>query len=190
MTMQGEKMKKHVLIPIADGTEEMEAVTIIDVLRRAGCEVTVASVGEQFKVTASRGVKIEADAMIGKCKDKEYDLIVLPGGLPGADHLRDCADLIEMLKAQKAAGRLYAAICASPAVVLVPHGLLEGKKATCYPSCQDELPDLVPDKRVVVDGNCITSLGPGSAVEFALELVRQLFDVETMQKVAGPMCVK
>lgn len=180
-------MPKKVLIPIADGTEELEAVTIIDVLRRAECDVTVASVGN-LQVTASRGVKLVADATIDDCKDMAYDLIALPGGLPGADHLRDCPALIDLLKAQKDSGRLYAAICASPAVVLVPHGLLAEKKATCYPSCQDQLPHLLADRRVVVDGNCITSLGPGSAIEFALELVRQLFDDAKMKNVAGPMC--
>ena len=88
-----------------------------------------------------------------------------------------------MLKSQKQAGRLYAAICAAPAVALAPHGLLDGKKATCYPSCADALPDRTQaDQRVVVDGNCITSQGPGTALEFAIELVRQLAgDVKARQ---------
>lgn len=182
-------MKKRVLVPIADGTEELEAVAMIDILRRAGCDVTVASVAG-LQITASRGVKIVADALISDCNDIQYDLIALPGGLPGADHLRDCAVLIEMLKIQKASGRLYAAICASPAVVFTAHGLLKGTKATCYPSFQDKLPNLVAGHRVVVDGNCVTSLGPGTAVEFALELVRQLFNDKIMQSVADPMCAQ
>jgi 4-methyl-5(b-hydroxyethyl)-thiazole monophosphate biosynthesis len=180
-------MDKTVLIAIADGTEELEAVTIIDVLRRASAQVTVASVST-LQVTASRKVKLVADRLIADCKESIYDLIVLPGGLPGAEHLRDCEFLIDMLKAQKEAGRLYAAICASPAVALAPHGLLDGKKATCYPSCADALPDQSKtDQHVVVDGNCITSQGPGTALEFSIELIRQLFDDDRAKQVAEAM---
>ena len=103
-------MAKRVLVPIADGTEEIEAVCIIDTLRRAGAEVTVASV-DALEVTASRGVRIVADASIADCASRTYDCIALPGGMPGAEHLRDSNDLIAMLKQQKQAGRLYAAIC-------------------------------------------------------------------------------
>ena len=182
-------MGKTVLIAIADGTEELEAVTIIDVLRRAGAQVTVASVAS-LQVTASRKVKLVADCLIADCRDKFFDLIVLPGGLPGAEHLRDCAPLIDMLKSQKQAGRLYAAICAAPSVVLVPNGLLDGKQATCYPSCADTLPDQTQaGQRVVVDGNCTTSQGPGTALEFSIELARQLFDDARAQQVAEAMLV-
>ena len=183
-------MPKTVLVPIADGTEEMEAVTIVDVLRRAGAEVTVASVAAAPQVIASRNVNLVADCLIGDCVNKTYDLIALPGGLPGAESLRDCGPLIKMLQSQNQAGHLYAAVCASPAVALAPHGLLDGKKATCYPSCADQLPDASQaDKRVVVDGNCITSQGPGTAVDFALELVRQLIDDTTAKQVAEAMLV-
>lgn len=178
-------MSKNVLVPIAEGTEEIEAATIIDVLRRAGAEVTVASVGS-LQVTASRGMKLVADGLIADCKGQSFDLIALPGGMPGAEHLRDCAVLIEMLNRQKSAGKLYAAICATPAVALARHGLLDGKRATCYPSLQEQLPK-ASDERVVVDGNCITSQGPGTAMEFAVELVRQLFGAEKAQAVAGPL---
>jgi 4-methyl-5(b-hydroxyethyl)-thiazole monophosphate biosynthesis len=181
-------MAKKVLVAIADGTEELEAVTIIDILRRAGADVTVASVGKS-DVICSRGVRLTADAMISDCEGNEYDLIVLPGGLPGAEHMRDCAELIEMLKRQRGTGRLYAAICASPAVVLQPHGLLEGKKATCYPSPNLDLPGRTEDN-VVVDGNCITSRGPGTALEFSLKLVVLLFGQAKRREVAGAMLVK
>lgn len=181
-------MSQKVLVPIADGTEEIEAVTIIDILVRAGAQVTVASVGE-LQVTASRGVKLVADKSIDDCRGESFDLIALPGGLPGADNLRDCPALIEMLKAQKAAGKLYAAICATPAVSLTPHGLLDDKTATCYPSLQDKLPNASAE-RVVVDGNCITSQGPGTAMEFAVELVRQLFGAETARQVEAPLLMK
>jgi 4-methyl-5(b-hydroxyethyl)-thiazole monophosphate biosynthesis len=180
-------MSTTALVTIADGIEELEAVTIIDVLRRASTEVTVASVGE-LQVTASRGVNLAADCIIGDCKEKTFDLIVLPGGLPGAEHLRDCTILIDMLKKQKQSGKLFAAICASPAVALAPHGLLDDKQATGYPSLQDKLPNTATE-RVVVDGNCITSQGPGTALEFAIELVRQLFDDTKARQVAEPMLI-
>lgn len=183
-------MTKRVLVPIANGTEEIEAVSIIDTLRRAGAEVTVASVG-QLQVTASRGVKLVADAKISDCVKQTYDCIALPGGMPGAEHLRDCTPLVEKLKQQKQSGRLYAAICASPAVVLQPHGLLQGIRATCYPSMQDKLdPTHVADEKVVVDGNCVTSQGPGTAIVFALALVELLFDAKKAREVAGAMLVK
>jgi len=180
-------MSKEVLVPIADGTEEIEAVCIIDTLRRAGAEVTVASV-DALEVTASRGVRIVADALIADCASRTYDCIALPGGMPGAEHLRDSSELIAMLKQQKQAGRLYAAICASPAVVLKTHGLLENVKATCYPSMQNDLdPAYISHDRVVVDNNCITSQGPAIAIEFALKLVELLYDPDKAKEVAKAM---
>lgn len=178
-------MNKQVLVPIANGTEEIEASTIIDVLRRAGADVTVASVGS-LQVTASRGMKLVADITIADCANQAFDLIALPGGMPGAEHLRDCELLIELLKNQKAAGKLYAAICATPAVALAPHGLIDDKRATCYPSLQDQLPK-PSNERVVVDGNCITSQGPGTAMEFAVELIAQLYGQAKADDVAGPL---
>jgi 4-methyl-5(b-hydroxyethyl)-thiazole monophosphate biosynthesis len=183
-------MTKQVLVPISDGVEELEAVTIIDVLRRAGAEVTVAAVGMDMAVTASRGVKLVADALISVCVQNKYDLIVLPGGMPGAEHLRDSADLIEMLRRQRCHGKLYAAICASPAVVFAHHGLL-GEKATCYPAMLDQLGNkAVEDQRVVIDGLCVTSQGPGTAMEFALTLTEMLFGSEKRSQVAGGMLVE
>lgn len=182
-------MTKTVLVPIADGTEEIEAVTIIDVLRRAGAEVTVASVGA-LQVTASRGVKLVADCRIADCRNKDFDLIVLPGGIPGAEHLRDNPVLKEMLLHQNATQRLYGAICAAPAVVLQHHGLLENRNATGHPGYSKELND--PSSahlHVVVDGNCITSQGPGTAMQFSLKLVELLYGVRAMEAVAAPMVV-
>jgi len=178
-------MSKKVLVAIADGTEELEAVTIIDVLRRAKADVTVASVGNK-QVTASRGVNLVADAVISGCTGSVYDLIALPGGMPGAEHLRDSKELTEMLKAQDDSGRLYAAICASPAVVLKPLGLLKNKKATCYPSLLSDL-DNPKQAKVVVDGSCITSQGPATALEFSLKLVELLFGKQKSREVAKAM---
>jgi len=180
-------MTKRVLVPIADGTEEIEAVCIIDVLRRAGAEVVVASVGEK-EVTCSRGVKIVADKLLGDCRADVFDLIALPGGIPGAENLRDSTDLIELLKKQVGADGLYGAICASPAVVLQTHGLLENRRATSHPGFVDHLtPNEAIESRVVVDGNCITSRGPGTAIEFALKLVEILYGQEKAQEVGEPM---
>ncbi len=178
---------KSVLVTIADGTEELEAVTIIDVLRRADAVVTVASIGE-LEVSCSHGTAIIADCHIADCKDKIYDLIVLPGGLPGADNLRDSDVLTEMLKKQKFENRFYAAICASPAVVLQTHGLLEDKKATCYPGFGSDFQNHSDDS-VVIDGYCITSQGPGTAMEFALTLVELLIGKEVKETLSKAMCI-
>jgi 4-methyl-5(b-hydroxyethyl)-thiazole monophosphate biosynthesis len=152
--------------------------------------VTVASAMENRQITASRGVVIVADTLIANCADIDYDLVVLPGGIPGAAHLRDSADLTRILKRQRDDNRLYGAICASPAVVLAHHGLLEGRRATCHPSHMEKLSFTnSATSRVVVDGNCLTSRGPGTAVEFALALVEQLYDKETRESVAEPMIV-
>jgi len=180
-------MAKKVLVPIADGSEEIEAVCIIDTLRRAGAEVTVASV-DQLQVTASRCVKLVADALIAGCASQSYDCIALPGGMPGAEHLRDSAPLIDLLRRQKLAGRLYAAICASPAVALRPHGLIDKTKATCFPALQGKLdPAYVSSERVVVDGNCVTSQGPATAIAFALKLVELLFGPAKAREIGAAM---
>ena len=183
-------MPKTVLVPVANGTEEIEAVCIIDTLRRAGARVTVASVVGEREITASRGVKLVADTLIEECMNKTYDAIVLPGGIPGAEHLRDSNILIEMLKRQQQAGRIYAAICASPAVVFQHHDLIPGRKVTCHPAFVKDLENQeMVENRVVVDGLCVTSRGPGTAIEFALTLIELLFDKEQAEKVAGPMLV-
>lgn len=183
-------MSKTAFVPIADGSEEIEAVCIIDTLRRAGVQVTVASV-DTLQITAARGVKITADVLIADCERLTYDLIALPGGMPGAEHLRDSAVLTRMLQRQKAEGRWYAAMCASPAVIFNHHRLIDGLRVTCHPSMMAQLTHAIPvDERVVVDGQCVTSRAPGTAIEFALKLIELLFDAEKAQKVAGPMLVK
>lgn len=181
-------MEKHVLVPVADGTEELEAIAIIDVLRRAGAKVTVASVTGNRQITTSHGIVMLADALMGDCVNLEYDLVVLPGGIPGAENLREAVDLTRLLKRQQETGRLYGAICASPALVLEHHGLLTGRQATCHPAYVDLLSNKDrTTSRVVVDGNCITSQGAGTAVEFSLALVEHLFDRKQRDDVAESM---
>eukprot|EP00894_Picocystis_sp_ML_P002805 jgi/Pico_ML_1/53322/g3891.t1 len=183
---EGETVK--VLLAVGDGSEDMESVITYDVLVRGGASVTIASVMDSVDITCANGLGIETDGLIQEFAANEYDLIVLPGGMPGADHLCKCSILIDMLKRQKDSGRLYAAICASPAVVLETHGLLEGKKATAYPAFQSKLKDPSAVKaRVVIDGNCITSQGPGTSFDFGLTLVECLFGKPKAEEIKGPM---
>jgi len=178
------------LIPIADGSEDIETATLIDVLRRAKVDVVVASIHDRKMVTAARKTRIEADQLLTECVDEAFDLIALPGGMPGAQHLADDERLVERLHRQRREGGWYAAICAAPGVVLAPNGLLEGRVATAHPGFQDKLPDQgrVGDT-VVVDQNCITSQGPGTALEFALTLVEKLYGRRHREAVAAPMCI-
>lgn len=183
-------MRKIVLVPIADGSEELETIGIIDTLRRAGAEVIVATV-DALQITASRGVKLTADTSIEKCRDRKFDLIALPGGLPGAEHLRDNEILCKLLREQAETGRLYAAICAAPVVVLQHLDLLQGKKATAHPAILPKMnSDSVNHDRVVIDGNCITSQGPGTVLEFSLKLVELLFDRKRAETIAAAMLVE
>lgn len=180
-------MSKKVLVPVANGTEELEAITVIDVLRRAEIDVTVASVHE-LQIKCSRGTNIVADKLLEECLDTPFDMIVLPGGIPGAENLRDSEPLIKLLALQKESGKYYAAICASPAVVFQTHGLLEEKKATCYPSFAEQLEDRSEaGSRIVVDGNCVTSQGPGTALDFSLKIVALLLGQEKADEVAAAM---
>ncbi|OQS04572.1 Rab2 family GTPase [Thraustotheca clavata] len=174
------------LIPVANGSEEIETVCLQDVLVRGGVQVTLASVSGEKLVKMARGLHVQADALITDCTKSSYDLIVLPGGLPGANHLRDCPELIEMLRHQKESGKYYGAICASPAVVLHTHNLLLGSTATAYPAFSDKMPSVnYSDKNVVVHENCITSRGPGTAMEMGVELVRLLRGDEVANSVAA-----
>ena len=183
-------LSRTVLVAVAHGTEEIEAVTVIDTLVRAGAKVTTASVSDNIQVTCSRGVKIEADVLISAVTTEKYDLIVLPGGMPGATHLRESVPLQQMLTKQHAEGKLVAAICAAPAVVLQPLGILQDKRATCYPApkFRDTLqPTFVSNDAVVVDGNIITSQGPGSSLQFSIQLAKELFGKDTADKLKKEM---
>eukprot|EP01104_Vermistella_antarctica_P005020 TRINITY_DN15429_c0_g1_i1.p1 TRINITY_DN15429_c0_g1~~TRINITY_DN15429_c0_g1_i1.p1 ORF type:complete len:356 (+),score=62.19 TRINITY_DN15429_c0_g1_i1:74-1069(+) len=175
------------LVAIADGSEEIEAVVVIDVLRRAGIEVTVASVEASLLITASRKTKIQADKFLSDVVGDVFDVIYLPGGMPGARTLSDNTALTSKIKGQLSEGRWVAAICAAPAVVLATHGLLDGKRATCHPNFVKDLPQHQKGERVVVDGKIITSQGPGTALEFALEIVKCVCGVEKSVAVSGPM---
>ncbi|EYU26334.1 hypothetical protein ABFS82_08G190500 [Erythranthe guttata] len=180
---------KKVLVPVANGTEPLEAVITIDVLRRAGADVTVASVEKELTVDACHGVKIVADALISDCADVAFDLISLPGGMPGATTLKDCKTLENMVKKQAADNKPYAAVCAAPAVALGSWGLLKGLKATCYPSFMEQLSSSASavESRVQQDGKVVTSRGPGTTMEYAVALVELLYGKEKADEVSGPL---
>lgn len=173
-----------VLVPIAQGCEELETVTIIDILRRGDVEVTVAGLDAE-PVTASRGVRLMPDATLDEALRREYDMVALPGGGKGAENLANDARITNLLKEMADKGKYTAAICAGP-TVLAKAGLLAGKKATSYPAMLDQLKaanaQCVEDP-VVQDGRIITSRGPGTAMDFALTLVGVLQGKETRDKV-------
>lgn len=165
--------KKTALVVIANGSESLETVTLINVLRRAGIEVTVAAVGDALSVTATRQILLLASVRHTDVALHHFDLIALPGGEEGAKTLSAHAPLIQQLREQRLAHRWTAALCAAPALVLAAHGLLDGKQATGYPALRDALLHYV-DRPVVVDGHTITGQGPSSAMEFALMCVEKL----------------
>ena len=164
-----------VLVPLAQGCEELEAVTVVDLLRRAGIEVVTAGLDAQ-PVTASRGMTLLPDMTLEMALQQSFDMVVLPGGLPGADHLGDDPRVIRLLQEMAASDAYTAAICAAPRV-LARAGLLDGKRATSYPGALDI--EAVPgieylETAVVTDGRVITSRGPGTAMDFALVLIEAL----------------
>lgn len=174
------------VVLLAPGFEEIEAVTVIDVLRRAGVETSsLGTAGQQVK--GAHGIVVRADGLLGEHAAETWDLIVLPGGMPGAVNLRDDAAVLELLARQERRGGALAAICAAP-IVLARAGLLEGRAATCYPGFEDQLGGAdVRDERVVVDGPMTTSRGPGTAIEFALSLVEQLVGQDQAESLAASM---
>lgn len=174
----------RVLVPLAQGCEELEAITITDLLVRAGIDVTTCGLDDQ-PVTASRGITIIPDTSIDKIVNDNFDLIVLPGGLPGADHLRDNQILQTLIKKQAAANKYVAAICAAPKA-LAAAGVLAGKTATSFPGVLDALQDAsitISENAVEIDGNIVTSRGPGTAMDFALSLIELLEGVEKRDEV-------
>ena len=173
---------KKIAVLLADGFEEVEAVTPIDFLRRAGVEVLAVGVAGKT-ATGSHGVTISADVELGRLSG-DMDGVVLPGGMPGARNIADSAAAVDLVRRALEGGKIVAAICAAPAVVLGAHGLLRGRRFTCYPGFEKEVRDAVfsPD-RVVVDGNLITSRGPDTAAEFALALIEKIVGPGEAEKI-------
>lgn len=171
-------MVSRVCVFLADGFEEIEGLTVVDILRRAGVETTMVSVTEERMVAGSHQIPIQADVCLKDADFAETEALVLPGGMPGTLHLGECKALAELLLQFHREGKKVAAICAAPSV-LGELGILEGKKACCYPGFEERLTgaSVVFDK-VAVDGNVTTGRGMGTAIPFALALVEQLVSKE------------
>ncbi|HEX3007630.1 MAG TPA: DJ-1 family glyoxalase III [Bacteroidales bacterium] len=181
---------KKVFVHFADGFEEIEALAPVDILRRAGCEVTMVSVMGRKEVTSSRGVKVIADKLFEEVNYSGADMLVLPGGMPGSKHLDEHAGLKEKLKEANQQGKLIGAICAAP-MVLGHLGLLKGKRATCYPGNESALEGaILSSKGVEKDGTIITAKGAGVSVKFGLTLVEVLVGAEKANEVKEKMMVE
>lgn len=179
-----------VLAILAEGFEEIEATAPIDLLRRAGAEVTVAALGDGIHVTGRSKLTLHADTTLTAVEaagPREFDCIFLPGG-PGVRHLRSDPRVRAWVLRQHTAGRWLAAICAAP-TVLHDAGLLAGRRYTAHFSVADELSDILADERVVADGHLLTSRGAGTAVEFGLFLIEKLFSAEKAREVARSICL-
>ena len=178
------------LAVFADGFESVEAIAPIDVLRRAGVEVTIAGLGKK-EVVSAQGIKVITDVVLDYNLGL-YDLIFLPGGMPGSVHLAESALVIDFIHKHNEAGKYIAAICAAPAKVLAPNGFLDGKKATCYPANMDEVANAAENATlleddVVVDNNIVTSRGVGTALELGYRLMELFFDVDVVKKMRVAM---
>jgi 4-methyl-5(b-hydroxyethyl)-thiazole monophosphate biosynthesis len=167
-------LMSKVLIPLAQGCEELEAVTVVDILRRAGVDVMTAGL-ESGSVRCSRGTVLVPDVLLDDVLEQTFDMIVLPGGMPGAEYLKNNVRVITLLKTMAAQGRYVAAICAAP-MALHAAGLLQDKNVTSFPGVLDKLAGThhYSTDAVVIDGKIITSRGPGTAMDFALVLVELL----------------
>ncbi len=180
-----------VYVFLADGFEDVEALIPIDVLRRGGVEVTTVSITDFPLVQSAHQVNIETDQMFEQCDFSDADLLFLPGGMPGASNLFAHKGVCQALTQQAAAGRRIAAICASPAVVLAPLGILDGKRATCYPGFESALTKATYTADLVtVDGMVTTGEGPAAAFPFAYELLAQLVNAQIADQVAEGMRYK
>ena len=174
--------QKRVLVLLAPGFEELEAVTIIDILRRAGLEVITAGT-ISGPISSARNIRISPDTSLDKVSNEVFDLIVLPGGVDGTENLAKDPRVIEILRRQIDSGRLLGAICAAP-TVLDRHGLAQGKNITCHPTCRDAIHKArLSGDRVVQDGQLVTSQGPGTAIEFAYKLVELLIGKDKVSEI-------
>ncbi|MBF0522753.1 MAG: DJ-1/PfpI family protein [Candidatus Omnitrophica bacterium] len=177
-------MPKKALVILAEGFEEIEAVTPIDLLKRAGVDVTTAGVGN----TKIKGARVQITVLTDKKIEdvsKDFDAVILPGGMPGASNLAASKAVNEIVQDANTNGKIIAAICAAPAVVLTPLGILKNKTATCFPGMEKQFDKttLFKEEPVVIDGNIITSRGAGTAYAFALTIVEKLVGKDIAQKV-------
>lgn len=183
-------MKKRVIIILADGFEEIEAITAIDMLRRAAIEVDICGL-DSDKIKGSKGIIVTADKVLTG-KDTGYDACILPGGMPGAENLFLSDKVKNFLILMHKQNKIIAAICAAPAIVLAPLGILDNKYATCYPGMQDSFSDTTDYKEddIVIDGNIITSRGPATALKFSIAIITALCGETMSQKIARGVLLK
>lgn len=179
---------------LADGFEELEALSVVDVLRRAGMDITMVSINDTPLVTGAHGVAFQADVPLTEVNLNDADWLICPGGMPGATNLWECDALVNALKAHAADGGHIAAICAAPAVVLAQAGILKGKKATCYPGFENICKAngaAMQATAVETDGNIVTANGPATALRFALTIVKEAVGEARMKEVAaGMLCTE
>lgn len=182
---------KTVFVFLAQGFEEIEAITIIDILRRAELHVTSVSIEDTITVKGAHGISVLADKLFSETDFSQGDMLVLPGGMPGTSNLNAFEDLKKLLEAYNNDEKKYiAAICAAP-LILGQMGLLQGKKAVCYPGFENQLLGAtILEDRVVVDGKTITSKGPGSAMEFSIKLIEVLLNKDIAQRIASALIVR
>ncbi|MFA5570423.1 MAG: DJ-1 family glyoxalase III [Sphaerochaetaceae bacterium] len=180
--------KKRVLVVLANGFEEIEAITPIDLLRRANFEVVVAGVGSK-ELTGAHNITVQADQLIEDV-GTDFDALVLPGGALGAENLSKSWEVNEKMLLIFNSGAVLAAICAAPAVVVAPTGLLRDRKAVCYPGSEQFAPDVeFGEESVVVDGNLITARGPGFAIDFSLAIIEKLGNKKLRDDIAKKILV-
>ncbi|ALI02130.1 DJ-1 family protein [Pseudomonas sp. FW306-02-F02-AA] len=181
-------MTFRALITLAEGIDDLQAVTLIDVLRRAKVEVVVASIESRRMLTCARGTRLTADAMLIDVLAQPFDLVVLPGGAVGAQRLAAHQPLLQLVQDQSAAGRMFAGIAESPALALQAFGVLRQRRMTCLPAASHQLLGCTfVDQPVVIDGNCITAQGSSAALAFALVLVERLCGKAVRAAVAGEL---
>jgi 4-methyl-5(b-hydroxyethyl)-thiazole monophosphate biosynthesis len=180
-------MSAKALVVLADGFEDVEAVTVVDVLRRGGIEVVTASISGGREVRSAHGITMLADALFPEASQDQFEALVLPGGGEGTEHLKESEELAERLRRQKEEGGLICAICAAPTVLVAAGVLDEVQHVTCYPTCALDLDRPCAGVPVVADGNVITGQAPGSALLFSLVVLQALTDEKNAAKVARGM---
>ena len=179
---------KKAYVFLAEGFEEVEALTVVDLLRRANVELSMVSISQKKSVTGAHGIVVEADVLYEQANMEEANALILPGGMPGTRNLQAFVPLNEALKAANAQGKLVCAICAAP-LVLGQNGILQGKKACCYPGFEEELLGAtVCYEPAVKDGNTITSRGVGTAIAFACEIIAELVGREIAEEIKKGIC--
>ena len=177
--------KKQVYVMLANGFEEIEALTVVDILRRGEVAVSTVSITEEKMVTSSHGILVQADLTFSEMKEEETEMIVLPGGMPGTVNLKEKQELMDMILRRHEKRQLISAICAAPALIFGELGILEGRNAICYPSMEEHMrgANYQKEEKAVQDGHIITGCGMGGAIPFGLKILEALKGKEIAEKV-------